>query len=116
LRQLTFFHTEYGMPSGSGAEGVADLLRACLTWSSVREGAEGSLDRRALGGRWFFSGKKWSRRALLIDTWSVGPGREGNQGVFLGATNCLAAHMLWGVALARRSALYDVLALLMALK
>ena len=84
------------MPLGPGAgEGEGeDVLRACLISSLVRGGAKRSRDRCPLGGTGSFSGKKWSRRALLIDTGSEAPRREGNLGVFLGATYCLAVHML----------------------
>jgi len=92
------------MLSGPGAEEAEDLLRACLISSLVRGGAQGSRDRRPLWGQVSFSGKKWSRRALLMNTSSVAPGREGNLGLFLRAMNCLAVHMLWGVVLARKSA------------
>jgi len=58
LRRLTFFHTEYGMPSRPGAEEVDYLLRACLISSLVRGGVERSLDRGPLGGREFFGRQK----------------------------------------------------------
>jgi len=51
----TFFHTVYGMPSGPGAEDREDLLSAWLISSLVRRSAEGSGDRRHLGGRGSFS-------------------------------------------------------------
>jgi len=44
------------MPSGRGAEEGDDMLRACLIWSFVRAGAEGSCDRRPLRGRGSFGG------------------------------------------------------------
>jgi len=47
---------------------------------------------------------------------SEGLGREGNLGVFLGATSCLAVQMLFGEVLARKSAQYEALAFLIALK
>jgi len=53
---------------------------------------------------------------LFIETGSEAPGREGNLGVFLGATNCLAVLMLFGEILARKSAQYEALAFFMALK
>jgi len=51
LMPCTFFHNECGMPSGAGVEEWEDLLRTCLISSMVRESAEGSGDRRPLGGR-----------------------------------------------------------------
>jgi len=49
--RLTFFQTEYGIPSGPGAE-VGELLeRASLISSVVREGAERFLSSRPLQGR-----------------------------------------------------------------
>jgi len=92
------------MPSGPGAEEGDDLLRLFLIWSLVRGGVEGLRERRPLGGRGSFGGKKCSKRALLIDTGSVALGSEGNLRVFLGATNCFVVHILWGVVLVRRSA------------
>ena len=104
LMRFTFFHTEYGIPSGPGAEEGELLERASLISSFVRGGAEGFLARRPLLGRGVFGGKKWFRSALLIETGSSASGREGNLGVFLGATNCLAVQMLSGVVFARKSA------------
>ena len=92
------------MPSGRWAEEAEDLLRASLISSAMRGGTAGSGDRPPLGGRGSFGGKKWSKRALLLDTRSVAPGKEGNLGVFLGATHRLAVHILWGVVLVRKSA------------
>ena len=102
--RLTLFQTEYGIPSGPGAEEGEDLERASLTSSSVRGGAELFFSRRPLLGRGSFGGKKWFRSALLIATGSVALGREGNLGVFLGATICLAVQMLFGEVDARKSA------------
>jgi len=70
----------------------------------VRGAAEGFLLRRPLLGRGSLGGKKWSGGALLIATGPEALGREGNLGVFLRATSCLAVQMLFGDALARRSA------------
>jgi len=53
---------------------------------------------------------------LLIATGSEASGREGNLGVFLGATSCLAVQMLLGEVFARKLAQEEALALLMALK
>jgi len=104
------------MPSGPGAEEGEDLERASLISSSVRGVAEGFLFRRPLLGRGSLGGKKWSRSVLLIATGLEVLGREGNLGVFLGATSCLAVHMLSGEVIARKSAQYEAFALLMALK
>jgi len=104
------------MPSGPGAEEGEDLERASLISSSVRGVAEGFLFRRPLLGRGSLGGKKWSRSALLIATESEASGREGNLGVFLGATSCLAVYLLFGEVFARKSAQYEAFALLMALK
>jgi len=51
-----------------------------------------------------------------METGSDVLGREGNLGVFLGATSCLVVHTLFGEALARKSAQYEALAFLIALK
>jgi len=104
------------MPSGPGAEEGEDLERASLISSSVRGVAEGFFFRRPLLGRGFLGGKKWSRSALLIATGLEASGKEGNLGVLLGATSCLAVHMLSGEVFARKSAQYEAFALLMALK
>jgi len=90
LAMFIFFHTEYGSPSGPGAEEGELLERASLTSSLVRGVAEGFLDRRPLPGRGSLGGKKWFRSALLIAIGSEAPGREGNLGVFLGATSSFA--------------------------
>jgi len=104
------------MPSGPGAEDGADLERAGLISSLVRGVAERFLLRWPLLGRGSLGGKKWSRSALLIATRLEASGREENLGVFLGATSCLAVHMLSGEVFARKSAQYEAFALLMALK
>ena len=67
-----------------------------LISSSVSGVAEGCLFRRPLLGRSSLEGKKWSRSALLIATRFEVSGREGNLGVFLGPTSCLAVQMLFG--------------------
>ena len=41
---------------------------------------------------------------MLIATGSEASGREGNLGVFLGATSCFAVQMLSGEVFARKSA------------
>ena len=84
--------------------------------SWVRGVAEGFFFRRPLLGRGYLGGKKWSSSALLIATGPEAWGREGNLGVFLRATSCLAVHMLSGEVFARKSAQYLAFALLMALK
>ena len=83
LMRFTFFHTEYGIPSGPGAEEGELFERASLISSFVRGRAEGFLVRHPLLGRGAFGGKKWFRSALLIETGSSASGREGNQGFFL---------------------------------
>jgi len=103
LTRLTFCHTEYGTPSGPGAEEGQDLERTSLISSAVRGAAEGFLGRRPLLGRGSLGGKKWSSSALLIATGPEGLGREGNLRVFLGATSCLAVQMLFGEVFARKS-------------
>jgi len=65
LRRLTFFHTECGMPSGPGAEEGDHWLRACLISSPVKGGVEGSLDRRSLGRRGCFGGKKVIQKGFV---------------------------------------------------
>jgi len=92
------------MPSGPGAEDGEDLERASLISSLVRGVAEGLFFRRPLPGRGSSGGKKWSRSALLIATGFEASGREGNLGVFLGATSCLAVQMWFGEVFARKSA------------
>jgi len=104
------------MPSGPGAKEGEDWERASLISSSVRGVAEGCLFRPPLFGRGSLGGKKWSRSALLIANGSKASGREGKLGVFLGATSCLAVHMLFGEAFARKAAQYEAFALLIALK
>jgi len=104
------------MRSGPGAEEGEDLERASLISSLVRGVAEGFLFRRPLRGRGSLAGKKWSRSAWLIATGLEVSGREGNLGVFHGATTCLAVHMLSGEVFASKSAQYEAFALLMALK
>ena len=54
----TFFQTEYGTPSGPGAEEGEDLARAAATSSLVRGGAEGCWWRRPRVGSSGFGGKK----------------------------------------------------------
>ena len=93
LMRLTLFHTEYGMPSGPEAEEGEDVLRACQLSSLLSGSAERYRDRRPLGGMGCFCGKKWCRRALLMETGSEASGREGNLQIFRGATNCLAVQM-----------------------
>ena len=80
------------------------MERASLISSIVSGGAEGFFVRRPVAGRGSLGGKKWFRSVLLIATRSVASGREGNLGVFLGASNCLAVHMLFGETFARKSA------------
>jgi len=76
------------MPSGPGAEEGEDLESASLISPFVRGVAEGFFLRRPLLGRGSLGGRKWSSSALLIATGSETLGREGNLGVFLGATSC----------------------------
>jgi len=80
------------MPSRPGVDKGEDLLRPCLMWSLGSRSAKGFPDWRPLGGGGSFGEKTWSRRVLL-ETRSVAPGREGNLGVLLGATNYLAIQM-----------------------
>ena len=68
----------------------------------MRGVAEGFFFRRPLLGRGSLWGKKWSRRALVIATGFEASGREGNLGVFLGATRGLAVQMLFGEVFARK--------------
>jgi len=104
------------MPSGPGAEEAEDLERASYISSLVRGEAEGFFLRRPLLGRGFLGGKKWSRNGLLIATGFRASGREGNLGVFVGATSCLAVQMLFGEVFTRKSAQYQAFALLIDLK
>lgn len=78
--------------------------------------AEAIFLSRFLHGSASLGGKKWSSSALLMETGSEALGREGNLGVCLEATSCFAVHMLFGEVLARNSAQYEALALLMALQ
>jgi len=80
------------------------LERASLISSGILGAAEGFLVRRPLLGRGLLGGKKWSSRALLIATGPEASGREGNLGVFLWATSCLAIQMLFGEDFARNTA------------
>jgi len=70
----------------------------------VRGVGEGFFFRRPLLGKGSLEGKKWSRSALLTATGFEASGMEGNLGVFLGATSCLAGQMLFGEVFARKSA------------
>ena len=92
------------------------MERASLISSLVRGVAEGFFFRRPLPGRGSLGGKKGLKSALLIATGSAASGREGNLGVFLRATSCLAVQTLFGDVFARKSAQYVALALWMALK
>ena len=78
--------------------------RASLTSSDVRGAAERFLLRRTLLGRGSLGGMKSSSSALLIATGPEESRREGNLGLFLGVTSCLAVQMLFGEAFARKSA------------
>ena len=80
-----------GQPRGVGAGGPASGARVC-------------------------GGMKWSRRASLISTGELAPGRSGNRGVLQGVTNFFAVQMLWGVVLARKSVQWEFLAFFIALK
>ena len=110
------FQTEYGTPSGPGAEEGEDLDSAAAISSLVRGSAEGWRWRRPRVGSSGFGGKKWSRRALLISAGEVASGRSGKRGVLRGATNFFTVQMLWGVVLARKSDQWAFLAFLIALK
>ena len=77
---------------------------------------EGYFFRRPLLGMLPLGGNKWSSSAWLIMIGAEAPGREGNLGVFLGTSNWLAVQMLFGEILARKSAQYEGLAYLIALK
>jgi len=92
------------MPLGPGAEEREDLERASLISSPVRGVAEAFFFNRPLLGRGSLGGKKWSRNALLIATRLEASGSEGNLGVFVQTTSCLAVHMLFGEVLGRKSA------------
>jgi len=92
------------MPSGPGAEEGEDLERASLISSPVRGVDECCIFRRPLLDMGSLGGKKWSRRALLIATRPEASGREGDVGVFLGATSCFAVQMLFGEVFARKAA------------
>ena len=113
---FTLFQTEYGTPSGPGAEEGEDLARAAAISSLVRGTAEGCRWRRPGIGSSGFGGKKWVRRASLISTGELAPGRSGNRGVLRGVTNFFAVQMLWGVVLARKSVQWEVLAFFITLK
>ena len=63
-----------------------------------------------------FRGKKWFRKASLISTGELAPGRSGKRGVLLGATNFFAIQMLWGVVFAKKSVQWEFLAFFIALK
>jgi len=81
-----------------------DLERASLILSLVRGVAEGYFDSRPQLGRSSLGGKKSYRSASFTATGFEASGRERNLGVFLGATNCLAVQILFGVVLVRKSA------------
>ena len=100
---FTLFETEYGTPSGPGAEDGEDLVRAAVISSLVRGTAEGCQWRRPHIGCSGCGGKNWFRRASLISTGELAPGRSGKRGVLLGVTNFFAVQMLWGDVLASKS-------------
>ena len=116
LTTFTLFQTEYGTPSGPGAEEGEDLASAAAISPLVRGSAEGWRWRRPRVRSSGFGGKKWSRRALLISSREVASGRSGKRGVLQGTTNLFAVHMVWGVVFARKSVQWDFLAVLIALK
>ena len=113
---FTLFQTEYGTPSGPGAEEGEDLARAAAISSLVTGTAEGYLCRRLRVGSSGFVGKKWAWRASLISSGESAPGRSGNCGVFQGVTNFFAVQMFWGLVLATISVQWEFLALFIALK
>jgi len=76
----------------------------------------GLFSSRLLPGRVPLKWKKWFSSVLLIATGSEASGWVGNLVVFLGATSGLAIQMLFGEVLVRKSAHYEALAFLMALK
>ena len=49
-------------------------------------------------------GKKWLRRAWLIEAGELDSRREGNRGVFLGEANFFAVYMFCVVVLAKKEA------------
>jgi len=83
--RFTFFHTEYGIPSGPGADQGELLERASLISSLVRGGAEGFFVRRPLLGRGLLGGKKVIQECV-VDCYGVGSIREGGK----------AGGLLWG--------------------
>ena len=91
---FTFFQTEYGTPSGPRADEGEDLARAAATFSLVSGTAEGCQWRRPLSRSSGLGGKKWFRRASLISTGELPPGRSGKRGVLWGATNFFPVQML----------------------
>ena len=72
--------------------------------SLVRGVAERFLVRRPLLGRGSFGGKKCIKSAFWIANVAEASWREGNLGVFLGATSCLAVQMMFAEVLVRKSA------------
>jgi len=71
LMRLTFFHTEYGIPSGPGAEEGENLKRASLISSSVRGVATPA-------GQGLRGGEEIVQKGGVDCDWvrSVGEGRE----------------------------------------
>ena len=77
---FTFFQTEYGTPSGPGADEGEDLARAAVISSLVSGTAEGCWWRRPLSGSLGLGGKKWFRRASLISARELAQGDQGIAG------------------------------------
>ena len=113
---FTLFQTEYGTPSGPGADEGEDLASSSAISSLVSGTAKGLRWRRPLGGSSGLGGKKWFRRASFISTGELAPGSSGKRGVLRGATNFFAVQMSWGVVFARKSAQCKFLASFIALK
>jgi len=100
--KVDFLPHGVGDPIGAWSAGRGELLeRASLISSLVRGVAEGFFVRHPLLGRGSLGGKKWFKSGLFTTTGSEASGRQGNLGVFLGVTSCLAFEMLFGEVFAR---------------
>ena len=73
-----FFHTEYGIVSGPGAEEGEDLDRTLTTSSGETGGTSAKTGHRVLVGGGAWAGKKCCIRASLTSSGESAPGMEGN--------------------------------------
>ena len=114
--RVILFHTELGVLSGPEADDGEERASAQPTSSVVKAG-------QSLNGRRMESvvltglpGKKWLRRALFSSNGVVAPGSPGKRGGGGPTANLFAVQTVSGVAEAKKSDQWSLLAFLMALK